>query len=126
MHLLGKAAHTSPQNYKDLDGNMRTFTHVDHDQKTTISVPMGEKIDFNEEKKKYRSRLVEKILSIEAVHCPMILRDFTQTTVTENGLGKIGWNQTMLNDAGVPTDRLQDLWTLASNSANCYENRITP
>jgi len=36
MHIKKKAEYyTPPDNYRDLDGNLKTFTYVDHDKKIT-------------------------------------------------------------------------------------------
>jgi hypothetical protein len=114
--------HTSPQNYRDLDGNMRTFTMVDHDPKTKINVPLDDGTNPTEELKKYRSRTIEKILSISASYCPTIFMDYTLRG--ENVGGIVQWNKVMLEDPGTPTDRLTQLYTLVSNTQDLVANRL--
>jgi hypothetical protein len=116
----GKTAHRSPQNYKDLDGNMRTFTEIDLDKKTKISVP-SDGTDPKVELKNYRDSVIEKILSINAGHCPS---PFTDYVIKGEAVDVLTWNESMLRDDGTPLDRLVQLYTLASNKAAYYESGI--
>lgn len=68
--------YTSPDNYSDL-GQMKTFTNIDHDVKTSISPHVSEKIDYVAFFKEYRKDLVKRITSIPASVCPWPFMDFT-------------------------------------------------
>lgn len=113
MHYHDKQTpYTAATHYEAEDGQLRNFTHVDHDRKTTISVP-GDGTNPQVEIDRYRSLLVEKILAIPAVYCNMLFVDYTLRG--EKAAGTVKWNATMLEDKGVPLTQLQDIYTLASN-----------
>jgi hypothetical protein len=115
MHYLDqKTAHTSAQHYRDLDGNMRNFTVVDHDPKTKISVPSNEGVDLKKALEDYREETIQKILAAPAVYCPMIFADYTIRG--EQAGGQIIWNEPMLRNQGVPLNQLTDIYTLLSNT----------
>jgi hypothetical protein len=66
----GKTEHTSPQNYRDIDGNMRTFTVIDCDKRTNISTKYISPEEFQEAKdylKKKKEEYIKMILSLPAV-----------------------------------------------------------
>lgn len=98
-----------------MDGNTRTFTEVDHDPKTKINVPSEDGTNPTEELKKYRKLIIEKILSVYAGYCPTIFMDFT---IRGEQQQSVTWDETMLRDEGTSTDRLTQLYTLASNAAD--------
>lgn len=121
MNIIHKdTPHRSPQNYTDLDGNSRTFTEIDMDKKTKISIP-DDGTDPKEELRKYRENLIEKILSKYAGYCPTVFIDYT---IRGEGKMAIQWNENMLRDQGTSTDRLTQLYTLVSNTEELAANRI--
>ncbi len=102
--------------YIDNDGMSKQFTYIDHDSKTKISGHLG----INKEKVKkdlseYKISLIERIVNIPASLCPLEYDAFIV-----RGEGKVGitWNETMLNDPGLSTDRLRNLCTLLENRNN--------
>lgn len=102
--------------YTDMQGNRRQFTYIDHDPKTKISGHTGESIDdIHKQLAKYRLDTVAEILEFPASLCPVEFVDFTQRG---EGHSIITWNETMLKDGGITTNRLRDLNTVLSNRFN--------
>jgi hypothetical protein len=100
--------------YIDNDGQSRQFTYIDHDVKTSISTTLDiDKQAVQDELKQYRENLLAKIFAIHASLCPLPFVSFT----LRGDVSEITWNETMLQDPGVPTDRLQVLYTILSNRA---------
>jgi hypothetical protein len=105
--------YTHPEGYRDLDGNHRQFTTIDHDVKT--SVPTGEKKDLDTLKKElaaYKESLIEEILNIPPSLCPSLFHDFT----LRGDIINIEWNEVMLRDPGVSIDKLRDIKTFVSKA----------
>lgn len=109
-----KTEYTAPSSYRDLDGQMRTFTYVDHDKKTKINIPSSTG-NPKQELKEYRKSLIEKILSYPAAFCPEIFSDFK---LRGESYDRIEWNENMLNDEGTPLQQLSDIYTLTSKQVN--------
>jgi hypothetical protein len=111
--MSDKSKHyTSAQNYKDLDGNIKSFTFVDHDIKTKGYVPISSE-EISEAKKQiieYRKSLIERIKNIPAVHAP---EQFWNFRLIENQT--INWNINMLSDEGIPIDTLRELCVRMEN-----------
>jgi hypothetical protein len=105
--------YTHPEGYRDLDGNHRQFTIIDHDVKA--SIPTGEKKGEEAIKKElaaYKESLIEEILNIPASLCPYLFHDYTLRGDVVN----ISWNETMLRDPGVSIDKLRDIKTFVSKA----------
>jgi hypothetical protein len=118
MHDKLSDHYTSSKNYTDELGHTRSFDFIDHDVKTKIRVPVVKtKEEIAEEKAQYREWLIDKIISIEAIYCPDIFIQYTH----RGDVQKIDWNLKMLQDAGVPTDKLLDIYTLSSNKMNLIQ-----
>lgn len=112
--------YTSSQGYTDDDNQLRNFTFIDHDRKTTV---VGEvtKEEISQAKKElldYREKTLESILAISASYCP---QPFTDFLIRGEGHEVISWNETMLRDSGVPLNRLRDLQTLLNNRIKIYQ-----
>lgn len=62
--------YTPPTNYEDMDGNMKTFTYVDHDVKTKISAEVKETTAERKERerwmKQWLKEQIEEILQFPA------------------------------------------------------------
>lgn len=114
MAVDKKSQHyTSAKNYTDLDGNSKSFTFIDHDVKTKIAAKVTSPEEIEEAKsglKDYKKQIINRILSIPPSVCPEIFHDFTKR-------GEIGisWDKDMLNDEGVPLERLRDILTMLEN-----------
>lgn len=117
----GNTAHTSAQNYRDLNGHMKTFTVVDHDPKTKISVPTGG--NPTEELEQSREALIQKILNIPAVYAAHPHWNFTIRGEEAEAAGGVSWHENMLRDKGTPFILLSDIYTLASNLQNLPSGR---
>lgn len=67
-----KKYYTSPDNYRDIDGNMKTFTYVDHDIKPSISAHLPETKTEREEREEwmadYLEWRIELVLLLPAVN----------------------------------------------------------
>lgn len=114
MHLGNKENYLNTADaYKDIDGNMKQFTHIDHDVKTNISPYIGGDInDIREELRLYRLDKINEILNISASLCPI---EFIDYVVKGEGKTKIEWNKVMINDPGFNMDRVVQLWTILEN-----------
>lgn len=100
--------------YVDNDGMSKQFTYVDHDVKTKISTTVmsdREKTKLKDELASYRTGLILKITISPPSLCPEIFQDFT---LRGQGKEKIEWNEKMLQDPGLPMQKLVDMWTLLS------------
>lgn len=114
MHYnTGTKDYTSPDNYRDLDGNMRTFTYVDHDKKTKINTIQINKEQVMTDLQTSRSIFQEKILALPAGFCPEIFSDFK---VRSADTPVIEWNTKMILDEGTPLTQLLNIYTLTSNA----------
>jgi len=102
--------------YTDNDGQTKQFTYIDHDKKTTISAAVSKKEDFTSFFKQYREELIERIIHVPAVYCPMEYQDFTNSR-GEN-VTTITWNTQMLSDEGLQISRLRGLAVMLENKAD--------
>jgi hypothetical protein len=106
--------YTSATHYKDLDGNMKAFTFVDHDIKpggATHSITDEEISEAKKQLKEFRKTSIERILVIPASLCPQWFTDFT----VRGDVGEVKWNEEMLRDEGLPLDRIRDLKIMLEN-----------
>ena len=103
--------YTAPDNYSDL-GQMRTFTHIDHDIKPRMSFNT-DTTDYKQFFKEYRNDLIVRITDCPAALCPWPFMDFTNRG---EGSTVITWNTDMLIDAGMETERLRQLAVLLENA----------
>lgn len=97
--------------YTDIDGMRKQFTYVDHDKKTKIGFTGAPPESWQ---KTYRENLVRRILDLPASLCPDIFTDFT---LRGDSKKVIEWNQTMLEDQGVPIERLIAICNMVENRA---------
>lgn len=103
------------QNYRDLEGNMKSFTVIDHDKKTKINTTVNiDKHGVTQELADYRTKLQAKILDLPASACP----DFPFSDFKVRDGITIGWNEVMIMDPGTPLNQLQDIYTLTSNKVS--------
>lgn len=112
--------YTSASTYRDLDGNMKNFTFIDHDKKSKASgyVPTDEtKEDVKQALRDAREEYITRILSYSASFCPTQEQMFTNRGEAKK---TIEWNEDALRNQGVPLDRLIRICTLVENKA---ENR---
>lgn len=104
------------QNYRDNEGQMRTFTEIDHDIKPTINTTVGlNREELDKALKADRMLYHDKILSLPASACPSIFDDF-RTKDDE----KISWNREMITDASIPFEQLYNIYTLTSKRVEMH------
>ena len=63
--------YTSPDNYTDIDGNLKTFTYIDHDKKTSISMSTETEEEREERKKNHKTLLqqtIDEIIEFPAIY----------------------------------------------------------
>lgn len=121
MAVDKKSQHyTSAQHYKDNDGNMKSFTMVDHDKKSKASksiIADGEMERIKKELSDYRIDLQDRILAIPASLAPDWYYDFTirgaEATV-------ITWNEKMIRDEGLDLERLRTLVIILENTIELH------
>ncbi len=116
MHLGKKNEYLNTGDaYKDMEGNMKQFTHVDWDpkQKATLAMTTEEEmIEISQSLKEDRVDVIQRILDAPAVYCPLPFDDFI---IRGKDVEKITWNEKMLNDEGVDRNKLRDLMVLMEN-----------
>lgn len=109
--------------YVDNDGMSKQFTYVDHDVKTKIattpSLSEKERMRLADEMKTYRTGLILKITISPPSLCPDIFQDFTLRGKERTN---IEWNEQMLQDPGLPLQKLIDIWTLLSKRVESVRN----
>jgi len=100
----------TPNTYDDMNGHVKTFTHVDHDVKTSVSLPNG---DFDPDwQSKWRADVFERITAIPAAFCPEPFWDFT---IRGDTVSKVEWDQVMLKDEGLDWLKLRSLIAWLTN-----------
>lgn len=100
----------TPNTYDDMEGHVKTFTHVDHDVKTTVRVdPEKVNPDWQAE---WRADFLERIKAIPAAFCPEPYWDFT---IRGESVQKVEWNMVMLSDEGVDWLKLRGLIAILDN-----------
>lgn len=105
----------TPNTYDDMDGHVKTFTHVDHDVKVRVSVdPADYNVNWQAE---WRADFFERIIEIPAAFCPEPYWDFT---LRGENVKKVEWNETMLKDEGIDWLKLRGLIAILTNT---MENR---
>ena len=118
MIKTGDKAYTSATNYTDLDGNLKSFTFIDHDKKPTIttSTPLTdiEREDLKGWCNEYRKDLISRIINIPPIYCPMHCAEYTE----HGDVDKITWRVNMLENSGTPLDLLRSLCTILENTVN--------
>lgn len=95
--------------YQDMDGNMKQFTTVDHDKKTSVSMNVEDAV-WSE--KAYRKDLLERILDTSASLSPVEFDDFL---IRGENFTTIEWNEKMISDDGINLDRLRFLVNILEN-----------
>lgn len=98
------------ENYTDMSGNLRTFTHVDHDKKTKISSSIPDANEAKENLDLYRTGLIDRLLALPASLCPVIFHDYT----IRGEVDVITWNEKLIRD---PRDynTIRDIAVLIEN-----------
>lgn len=112
--------YNSPDNYTDMDGMTKTFTHIDYSKKPKIGFYMRDvnaKQQHNEDKK----RLAEEILTLPASFFPKEFEDFIIRDIPNE---KIIWNESMVKDQGVPFITLLNLKTLTKKRQEFYSQGL--
>lgn len=110
------------QGYRDLDGNHRNFTVIDHDKKTKINTSLGSNMEqLEKDIQESRVILQNKILALPASACSVVFDDFR--TRSEDGKA-ILWNETMIKDPSIPLTQLMDIYTLTSNKVEMVTSGV--
>lgn len=116
MHIGKKENYLNTADaYKDMDGNMKQFTHIDHDVKTKISRnTTGE--STRDAVNNYIKETKEEILSMPAVSVSehetfhyLIIRDLTEKLIK--------WNKEAVND-------ISDFYTLYRLRMLTWKNTV--
>lgn len=98
--------------YTDNDGMRRQFTYIDHDKKPTIASGKLEKGELEKIKRQlvdYKQSLIKRILGLPASICPW---EFDDYVIRNENTPVILWNEVMLRDEGMSTDKLSQLCIL--------------
>lgn len=96
--------YTSATNYKDNDGNMKTFTFVDHDVKPNMSTlpPLSEEesADLKKTVASDIDRTIDEILALPAQSLLASQNGFAEDYVLRDSeQNKIVWREAMVRDA---------------------------
>lgn len=110
MNFNNEVPHTSPKQYTDLNGNVRSFTVVDHDRRTEVSSGKLNKPieEVHKEMESHRENLIVKILALPASVCPL----FFNCTI-RGEVESITWNENLIRS--LPDDKLRDIHTIITN-----------
>lgn len=94
--------YTSAQHYRDLDGNSKSFTFVDHDVKTSISVTSSTKEEVEELKRqivKDTENSINAILALPAVNALRDPHGMYESLIKRNmEKGVIEWDEEMVRN----------------------------
>lgn len=112
--------YNSPDNYTDMDGMTKTFTHIDYSKKSKKSFYMSNGT-ATEQHRKDREALIERILKLPASFFPKELEDFIIRDIPNE---KIIWNEKMVRDNGVPFTTLLTLETLTEKRQEFYSQGL--
>ena len=109
------------QNYKDLDGNTKSFTVINHDPKATMATynpTEEEKQQVKDELSRFRKELQDYVLSQHASLCPPPM----QTTFIFRGefTDSFRWNEAAVRDEGLSLDALRNLAVLVEKRKELY------
>lgn len=120
-HSKNKSNWSVDQHYKDLDGNTKSFSVINHDPKPTTTMynpTEEEKVDVKKQLAAYRKELQEEILAEHASLCPTPM----QPTFVLRGesVENFQWNKKRVTDEGLSTDALRDLHTLVLRRKELY------
>ncbi len=118
--LMYNPKYNAPDNYTDMDGMTKTFTHINYSKKTKKSFHM---IDGSskEQHLKDREDLQEEILSLPPSLFPKEFQDFV---VRGENKDIIEWNEKMIRDPGVPFTTLRNLKVLTENRKELYSQGL--
>lgn len=92
--------YTSPDNYRDINGYMKTFNYIDHDVKTSISRYSTEMED-SDDLKEYKEQKIKEVLSMPAASVAGM--DCYQVLINRSVEG-ITWNESAVKDLMMTTD----------------------
>lgn len=112
--------YNAPDNYTDMDGMTKTFTHIDYSRKPKIGFHMTDgsaKQQHVEDKR----NLARKILTLPATFFPKEFEDFIIRDIPNE---KIIWNESMVLDEGVPYITLYNLSTLTQKRWDLYSQGL--
>lgn len=110
---MNKKDYTVPDTYSDMDGNTRTFTHIDCDKKLAVVVSLEDKDKISKELVDYRYKLLERIISVSASLCPDAFHMFTLRGEQRKN---VGWDEGIL--ALETTEKLRNLCVLLEKRNN--------
>jgi hypothetical protein len=112
--------YNAPDNYTDMDGMTKTFTHINYSKKSKTSFHMIEG-NAKEQHLKDREILQEEILSLPASFFPKEFQDFV---IRGENMDVISWNESMIKDPGVPFNTLTNLKTLTENRIELHSQGL--
>lgn len=112
--------YNAPDNYTDMDGQTKTFTHINYSKKPKTFLYMQED-NAKEQHLKDRERIQEEILALPASMFPKEFQDFV---VRGESMDIMGWDENMIRDPGVPFITLLNLKTLTKNRIELYSQGL--
>lgn len=102
--------YVTPSHFDDMEGNVRPFTHIDHDVKTLVGLDTESPPE--NWRQIQRKDLQERILGQPAVYCPLEFQDYT---VRGEDVQVVSWNEKMIKDQGFEIHKLRDLTIILEN-----------
>ena len=118
--LMYNPKYNAPDNYTDMDGMTKTFTHINYSRKSKKSMYIEEESAI-EKHKKDREELINKILSLPASMFPKEFQDFI---LRGDEYEVLQWNENMVRDEGVPFNTLTSLYILTKNRIDLYSQGL--
>lgn len=119
MNYHKKGKFEAAQHYRDLDGNSKSFTYVNHDSKGTTTLyntTEEEKEEIFKQLQADRKRLEDNILKEDGTLCPFPLQGIYTVVVGERRV----WKEETIRDKGVSFDTILTIWNLVEKRKEFY------
>lgn len=105
-----------PDNYRDLDGNMKTFTYIDYSKKQKKSMYIEE----GNPKELLRLAKIDMQDDILKLPASLFPKEFEEFIIRDVPNQLIKWNEIMIRDEGTPFNTLRNLKVLTENRLEIY------
>ena len=103
--------YNTPDNYTDMNGQTKTFTHINYSNKPKITFNMKDENSISNHLDD-RKTLQQEILALPPSMFPPVFQDFI---VRGADMDVMGWNEKMILDEGTPFNTLRNLKVLTEN-----------
>jgi hypothetical protein len=101
MHYQTGNTPPTHSHYDNLDGNIKNFTHIDHDKKLKVAVGGKESLeDLQESLRQYKQDNIERILLLPAyaILVGQAPERYEEFVIRDLKSGEIKWNETVVRN----------------------------